>query len=270
MTKTKEDQQVTVTIAYPAPAGIDGQEGARRVLAEMLDSRAEDVRFKLGSTYGLYIARAAARGPERVHAARRRACSAARSTPSARASRSRRCARASTSCARATHFDEDFVRARRKLISDAARRVDRDARARGAPRLHREYGLDSNYYNTLLQQIAAVSPAQIKALIKTELDPNNEVIVVLGDKAHLDKTFADAGHQGRQDRRARLQEVIVLHPLQSRVDAVRSWVLALLAACYAPHLGTGSPCSEGPCPTNLVCSPATQTCELVAVDAASQ
>ena len=32
-----------------------------------------------------------------------------------------------------------------------------------------------------------------RALIKTELDPNNEVVVVLGDKAHVEKTFADAG-----------------------------------------------------------------------------
>ena len=29
MKKAKEDQQVTVTIAYPSPAGIDGQEAAR-------------------------------------------------------------------------------------------------------------------------------------------------------------------------------------------------------------------------------------------------
>jgi predicted Zn-dependent peptidase len=56
-----------------------------------------------------------------------------------------------------------------------------------------QYNLDGNYYNTLLQEIAAVSPAQIRALIKSELDPNNEVIVVLGDKAHVEKTFADAG-----------------------------------------------------------------------------
>ena len=55
------------------------------------------------------------------------------------------------------------------------------------------YGLEPNYYNTLLQQVAAVSPAQVRALLAHELDPNNEVIVVLGDKAHLDKTFADAG-----------------------------------------------------------------------------
>ena len=49
---------------------------------------------------------------------------------------------------------------------------------------------------------------------------------------------------------------------------MKYWGLLLLAACYAPRLGTGSPCSEGPCPAGLVCSPASQTCELVAVDAA--
>src|SRR5690606_12958973 len=51
------DPQVTVEIAYPAPAGIDGQEGARMVLAEMLNARMGDIRFKLGATYGTYAGR---------------------------------------------------------------------------------------------------------------------------------------------------------------------------------------------------------------------
>ena len=55
------------------------------------------------------------------------------------------------------------------------------------------FGLDINYYNTKLQQVAAVAPAQVKALMKSELDPNNEIIVVLGDRAHVEKTFTDAG-----------------------------------------------------------------------------
>ncbi|MGE5182633.1 MAG: hypothetical protein ACM31C_11250 [Acidobacteriota bacterium] len=38
-------------------------------------------------------------------------------------------------------------------------------------------------------------------------------------------------------------------------------------ACYAPHPPAGSPCANGACPSGLVCSPASQTCELVAVDA---
>ena len=38
-----------------------------------------------------------------------------------------------------------------------------------------------------------MSPAQVRALIAKELDPANEVIVILGAKAQLDKAFADAG-----------------------------------------------------------------------------
>ena len=37
-----------------------------------------------------------------------------------------------------------------------------------------------------------------------------------------------------------------------------SW---LMAACYTPSPPAGSPCPDGVCPTGLVCSAATQTCE---------
>jgi hypothetical protein len=33
----------------------------------------------------------------------------------------------------------------------------------------------------------------VRALLAHELDPNNEIVAVLGDKAHLDRAFADAG-----------------------------------------------------------------------------
>jgi hypothetical protein len=49
---------------------------------------------------------------------------------------------------------------------------------------------------------------------------------------------------------------------------VRLGLFVLLAACYAPRLQPGSPCDQGPCPVGLVCSPASLTCETVAVDAA--
>ena len=120
MTKQKDDQQVTVTIAYPAPAGIDGQEGARRVLAEMLNIRAEDVRFKLGSTYGLYFARQPHVGPGaymlRGGAVIGGTIDAERAGESIKAMRDEPRRR----CARATHFDEDFVRARRKYPSSCS------------------------------------------------------------------------------------------------------------------------------------------------------
>lgn len=48
---------------------------------------------------------------------------------------------------------------------------------------------------------------------------------------------------------------------------MKSWgLLLLVAACYAPSLKVGSPCDLSPCPTGLVCSPATLTCERSASD----
>jgi hypothetical protein len=48
---------------------------------------------------------------------------------------------------------------------------------------------------------------------------------------------------------------------------VRAVWLTLLAGCYAPHPQTGAACPTGVCPEPLVCSPASQTCEVTAVDA---
>ena len=191
--KSKEDQQVTVTIAYPAPAGVDGQEGARRVLSEMMNTRAENVRFKRGSTYGLYFARQAKVGPSSYMM--RGGAVIGGTMDAERAGESIKAIRDGLDDMRRgdDEFAEDFVRARRKLIGNLL--GESTVTYELAQRLGfiAEFGLPPTYYNTLLQQIAAVSPAQIRALIKTELDPANEVIVALGDKAHLDKAFADAG-----------------------------------------------------------------------------
>jgi zinc protease len=192
VTKNKPDQQVTVTIGYPAPAGIDGQEGARRVLAGMLNQRAEDVRFKLGSTYGLYMAKETHTGPGAYIL--RGGAVIGGTIDAERAGESIKALRESFDMLRqGDHFDEDFVRARRKILSQLL--AESTVTTELVQRLVQveQYGLQPTFYNTLLQQVAAVSPAQVKALLAHELDPSNEVIVVLADKAHLDKTFADAG-----------------------------------------------------------------------------
>jgi hypothetical protein len=44
----------------------------------------------------------------------------------------------------------------------------------------------------------------------------------------------------------------------------------ILAGCYAPQPHAGAPCPDGVCPTGLVCSPATMTCETHAIDAGSR
>jgi predicted Zn-dependent peptidase len=191
--KAKDDQQLTMTIAYPTAAGVDGQEGARRVLTEMMNLRAENVRFRLGSTYGLYFGRQNKVGPTSYML--RGGAVIGGTMDAERAGESIKAIRDSIDGLRNNdaEFDEHFVRARRKLISTLM--GESTVTAELAQRLSfiAMYNLKGDYYNTLLQQIAAVSPAQIRALIRTELAPSNEVIVALGDKAHLDKAFAEAG-----------------------------------------------------------------------------
>jgi len=48
---------------------------------------------------------------------------------------------------------------------------------------------------------------------------------------------------------------------------VKYLVAVVLVGCYDPHPPAGAPCANGVCPTGLVCSPATQTCEHAATDA---
>jgi zinc protease len=193
VTEAKENQQVTITVAYPSRAGVDGQEAARQVLANILNQRAEDMRFKLGSTYGLYFARNAHIGPTGY--VMRGGAVVGGTVDAERAGETLKALRASLDSLRKgdDDFDEQFARARRQLVQHllGVSTVTEEL----ADRLSfiAEFGLNMNYYNTLLQQIAAASPAQIKALLKSEIDPNNEVVVVLGDKAHVDKTFAEAG-----------------------------------------------------------------------------
>jgi len=195
VTKSKVDQQITAVIAYPSPAGVDGQEGARRVLAEMMDERSQNVRFKRGSTYGLYFRRSAHVGPGAYVLGGGRVPLGG-TMDAERAGESIKAIRDSLDDLRKADdpdFNEDFVRARRTLISKLLGESTVTSELAGRLGYISEYNLDGNFYNTLLQEIAAVAPAQIRALIKTELDPNNEVVVVLGDKAHVEKTFADAG-----------------------------------------------------------------------------
>ncbi|HET7504067.1 MAG TPA: insulinase family protein, partial [Kofleriaceae bacterium] len=184
-----ESPQLRVIIGYPSPAGVDGQAGARAVLAEMLNLRVGDIRFKLGSTYGVYARHTTVRGPTAYQLGGE--VDAERGGESIKAMRD-----GVAMLRRGDHFDEDLVRARRKVVSDllGESTVTSEIAARlGFIAIHQ---LHPDFYRTLLQQVAAVSPAQIQALIRAELDPTREVIAVLGDRSHLERTFADAGLTG--------------------------------------------------------------------------
>ncbi len=183
----KEDPQLEMAIGYPAPAGVDGQQGARMVLAEMINTRAGDVRFKLGSTYGVGAGRASRKGPTAYQI---------RGTVDAeRAGESIKALRDGVDILRkgGEQFDIDFVRARRKILSNLLGESTVTGELAARLGFMSTFNLPANYYNTLLQQVAAVSPAQVRALIAKELDANNEVIVLLGAKPQLDKAFSEAG-----------------------------------------------------------------------------
>jgi zinc protease len=178
--------QMTVAIGYPAPAGIDGQEAARRVLAAMLNQRMGDIRFKLGSTYGAYAFRRAQVGPT--------AYQMGGDVDAPRAGESLAAMRAGVEALRqGESFDVDFVRARRTLIEDLLGQSTVSSEMVSRLGTIAMYGLAPDYYQQLIKQIAAVSPAQVKALIAKELDPRNEVVVCLADRPTLEKAFAEAG-----------------------------------------------------------------------------
>ena len=61
----KEEPQVLVVMGYPSPAGIDGQQAARNLVGDLLQARVDDVRFKLGTTYGMGARHDTRHGPSR-------------------------------------------------------------------------------------------------------------------------------------------------------------------------------------------------------------
>ncbi len=184
----EEDPQVDVSILYPSPAGIDGQEAARKVLTEMVNARMWEIRAKLGSTYGTYARRDVRLGPS--------VYDMGGAVDAPRTGEALAYMRKLVDDLRQGHeFDLSFVRARRKILQGLLGESTMTAELAGRLGTIARYGLDANYYNSLLQQVAAVSPAQVRALIAKELDPANEVIVLMGDRASVTKAFADAGIQ---------------------------------------------------------------------------
>jgi zinc protease len=183
----RETPWMQIQIGYPAPAGIDGEQGARMVLAQMLNSRVGDIRFKLGSTYGLYAYHPDQIGPS--------AYIMGGSVDAARAGESLKAMRDSIAMLRdkSEQWDIDFVRARRKLIQQLIGESTVSGELAGRLGRISSFGLDSNYYNTLLKTISVVSPAQVRSLIERELSPDKEIVVLMAPKATVEQAFKDAG-----------------------------------------------------------------------------
>ncbi|HMG19865.1 MAG TPA: insulinase family protein, partial [Kofleriaceae bacterium] len=184
-----EGPELRLAIAYPAPAGTDDQAAARAVLVEMLNLRAGALRFKLGSTYGVYARRTAQIGPNAYELGGE--VDAERAGESIKAMRD-----GVARLRRGDQFAQDFVRARRTVVSrllDESTVTSELAARLGTIAIHE---LPPDHDRTLVQRAAAVTPAQVQALIRQELEPAREVVVVLGDRSHLERAFADAGITG--------------------------------------------------------------------------
>lgn len=184
--RNDERPQMSVSIAYPAPAGVDGQEAARNVLSAMLNMRMAKIRSELGSTYGTYARRSPSVGPSAYQMGG--TVDAARAGESLKAMRDK-----IDSLRRGEDFDEDFAIARRMVM----KRLLAESTDTGtlAFRLGfiATYGLPLNYFDQQIQFVAAVSPAQVRALMQTELDPNKEIIVNMASREVLEKAFTEAG-----------------------------------------------------------------------------
>jgi zinc protease len=181
-----DNPQVDVAILYPSPPGIAGEQAARLVLTRMLNEQMARIRSKLGATYGTYARRDAHLGASVYH------LEGAVDAP--RAGEALRTMRAGIDALRAgNNFDALFAAARRKVVqeliggsaisTELASRLGQTAR----------FGLDPDYDNDLLRRAAALSPAEVRRLLATELSPEAEVVVLLGDRAAVTRAFAEAG-----------------------------------------------------------------------------
>jgi zinc protease len=177
---------VDIAIQYPGAAGVDGQHAARLVLAEMLDLQMGRIRTELGSTYGIQATRETLLGPSRYLIAG--------SVQAERAGETLRVMRHKLDQLRAgDEFDRVFAQARRAVLKNLlAESTVSQALARKLARIA-IYNQTADFYAKLTRHVASLSPAHVRAVMQHELNPEREVIAVLGDKQALETTLAEAG-----------------------------------------------------------------------------
>jgi zinc protease len=182
----EERPQLAITIAYPSPAGIDGQMAARLVLAEMLNMRMAAIRTELGSTYGTYAGRTRNLGPNAYRMGG--TVDAPRAGESLKAMRDK-----VDGLRRGDDFDKTFALARRAVMKELLADSTHTAALASKLASIAVFDLGPEYYDSLAKYVAAVSPAQVKALIDSELDPRYEVVTCMADRKTLEKAFKEAG-----------------------------------------------------------------------------
>lgn len=177
--------QMQVAVAYPSTKGVDEQYAARLVLQGMLNLRMAKIRSELGSTYGAYARRTTRVGPSfYVMAAGIDVKRAGESLAKMRFE--------IEELRKGNGFDLDFARSRRIVLKRLMGQSTESFALAGRLAQIAAYGQAPDFYEKLTKRVAAVTPAQVRALIATELKSTNEVVVCLADKPSLEKAFDEA------------------------------------------------------------------------------
>jgi predicted Zn-dependent peptidase len=156
------------------------------VLTEMLNDQMWNVRSRLGATYHIQAIRNV-----RVGASDYRLGGA---VDAQRAGEAIRAMRDGIDALRnGTDFEIMFARARRKVVDRLLGESTVSAMLASQLGEIARFDLEPGYYTTLLRHAAALSTAEVKALLARELDPSAEVVVLLGDRAAVTRASTDAG-----------------------------------------------------------------------------
>ena len=90
-------------------------------------------------------------------------------------------------------FVEEFVRARRRVLEARLAVASNTSELARRAVWNDRYGRPIEFENTLVSEIAKLTPKAVMAVMGAELAPDREVVVLLGKRPVLVKTFAQAG-----------------------------------------------------------------------------
>jgi zinc protease len=180
-----QSQSILARISFPAPAGMDGQYGARLILNEMINLKMRDVREKLGASYGVGSRLAANVGPGSYEMGGE--LDAQRAGEALKAMQE-----GITSLQSGNDLDAVFATARRHVLKSLVSATGTSGD--GVRRLLRAatFGLADGYFDKLTRLVAAASLDQVSELAQAELKPELEVVGLMGPKDLVEKAFATA------------------------------------------------------------------------------
>lgn len=181
--------QMRISMAFPAPAGIDENHAARLVLAEMMSLRMSKVRSELGSTYGVRAGLYTRGGPGYYFVGG--------AVDSARAGESLKFMRDKLQELRAgVDFNQYFVTARQKILKSLLAESTESYSLAGRLTAIASFSLPPDHVDNLARAVATMTPEQVKKIMATELDPAKEIIVNMADRQTLEASFGEAGIDG--------------------------------------------------------------------------